>query len=267
MQFWSLEELAKQELAVHEIGQEVAPGVTITRRGLLQLGVVGLAGVLAPGCSSPRHSLVEADLSTSTPLSIEGLVAKLRPEARQMLAAEQADEEAYLRLATQLLDAYEPEEPWALREPRDGGFSMNRVAWMAPVLVFSIHMRPGSKLPLHDHRHYNGVLYCEEGSVRCRNFDIVQPDGAPLDIAAGEVPPQGEDFLIRENADLTFGPGKYSTLTRDRDNIHDVEAGPDGCVLTDLFTYFRPEARSYGLDWDGEPLEQGGNVYRAAWKS
>ena len=143
---------------------------------------------------------------------------------------------------------------------------MDPFAAMPPVIVLNIHMRPGSRIDLHDHRHYNGVLYCTEGSVRCRNFDIVQPDGQRLDVVAGEVPPKDEDFLIRQSSDATLRPGIASMLSRDRDNIHHVEAGPDGCQLTDLFTYFRREARSYGLDWDEKPLSRGSDLYQVRWK-
>ena len=137
---------------------------------------------------------------------------------------------------------------------------------MPPVVVFDIHMRPGSKIHLHDHRHYNGVLLCKEGSVRCRNFDIVQPDGKQLDIVSGEVP-SGDDFLIRQNKDATLERGQLSTLSRDRDNIHHSDAGPDGCKLADLFTYFRREARSYELDWDAKPLQRDGDTYKVAWRT
>ena len=154
-----------------------------------------------------------------------------------------------------------------MRDVPEAGFGMNTAAWMPPVVVFDIHMRPGSKIHLHDHRHYNGVLFCNEGSVRCRNFDIDWKDGEARDVAAGEVPPAGEDFFIRQNKDALLEPGQYATLARDRDNIHHVEAGPDGCTLTDLFTYFRREARSYELEWDEQPMSSGGDVYRVSWKS
>lgn len=200
-------------------------------------------------------------------MTIEQLLSQLRPEAKRMIASEQPDELSYLEAVSKLLARYEPEEPWAMRDIGDSGWRMNTAARMPPIVVFDIHMRPGSKIHLHDHRHYNGVLQCHEGSVRCRNFDIVQPDGHRLDIAAGEVPPRGEDFLIRQNKDSTLTRGQLSTLSRDRDNIHHIEAGPEGCKLADLFTYFRREARSYSLEWDERPLSRGADVYRVAWKS
>jgi hypothetical protein len=91
--------------------------------------------------------------------------------------------------------------------------------------------------------------------------------GKSLNIAAGEVPSADEDFLIRENKDATLDRGQHSTLSRDRDNIHHIEAGPHGCKLADLFTYFRQEARSYELDWNEKPTSRNGATYKVSWRS
>ena len=266
MQFWTLDEIQDHAMADHEVGEEISPGVTITRRRILQVGLAGAAGLFAAGCTGGGTRMEPSSELEGGPLTIGQLIAQVRPEARRMIASDQPDEAAYLAAVSSLLARYEPEEPWSMREPGDGRWNMNTVARVPPVIVFEIRMRPGSKIDLHDHRHYNGVLLCREGSVRCRNFDIVQPDGGPLDIASGEVP-TSEDFLIRENRDAVLVRGSRSALSRDRDNIHLVEAGPDGCVLSDLFTHFRPEARSYGIEWDGRPMARGGDLYRVSWRS
>ena len=266
MQFWTLDEIKQHAMADHEVGEEISPGVTITRRRILQVGLAGAAGLLATGCTSTGRKVELAEEAASTSLSVGQLVSQIRPQAKRMIASDRPNESAYLAAVSSLLARYKPEEPWSMRDIGESGWGMNRAAWIPPVVVFDIHMRPGAKIHLHDHRHYNGVLMCTEGSVRCRNFDIVQPDGQQLDIAAGEVPTDS-DFLIRQNKDSTLERGQLSTLSRDRDNIHHVEAGPDGCKLADLFTYFRREARSYELVWDEQPLTNRGDVYRVSWKS
>lgn len=266
MQFWTLDEIEHHAMADHETGEEIAPGVTITRRRILQVGLAGAAGLLAVGCAAPGakpEATTEPDAGT---LTIEQLLARVRPRAVRMIASERPDEAAYLSAVSSLLARYRPDRPWSPQEPREGGWTMNPVARVPPVIVFDIHMRPGSRIDLHDHRHYNGVLLCREGSVRCRNFDIVQPDGRNLDIAGGEVP-AGDDFLIRQNRDAILTRSEASTLSRDRDNIHHVEAGPDGCVLADVFTHFRPEARSYAIAWNEKPVSRGGDVYQVSWRS
>ncbi len=266
MQFWTLDEIEHHAMADHEVGEEIAPGVTITRRRILQVGLAGAAGLLAAGCAGPGGNASPTTGPEDEALTIEQLLARVRPEARRMITSDRPDEAAYLAAVSSLLARYQPEAPWSMREPRDGQWTMNTVARVPPVIVFEIHMRPGSKIDLHDHRHYNGVLVCREGSVRCRNFDIVQPDGRTLDVAGGEVP-TGEDFLIRQNRDAVLTRGRRSTLSRDRDNIHLVEAGPEGCVMSDLFTHFRPEARSYSIAWDGTPVSRGSDLYKVSWRS
>lgn len=273
MQFWTLDEIEQHAMADHEVGEEISPGVTITRRRILQVGVAG-AGLLAMASATgsamglPRGAMRAG--AGVEPLTIEQLLAEIRPRAMRMIASDSAssrpDESAYLDAVSRLLARYTPEEPWSLRPIGDQGWSMNAAGRIPPIVVFDIHMQPGSMIELHDHRHYNGVLRCNEGSVRCRNFDIVQPDGARLDIAGGEVPAADESFLIRENKDAVLVPGAYSTLSRDRDNIHHVEAGPEGCKLSDVFTYFRREARSYGLEWDAKPVSNRSDTYEVAWK-
>ncbi|MEM0983741.1 MAG: hypothetical protein AAGI17_07320 [Planctomycetota bacterium] len=266
MQFWTLDEIEQHAMADHEVGEEISPGVTVTRRRILQLGLAGAAGLLVggPALGRVRGAL---DDDPDSPLRIHQLMAELWPRAKELIGADRPDEAAYLAAVTRLLTRYTPIEPWWMGPPNENGFAMHPAARMPPVVVFDIHMQPGATIHLHDHRHYNGVLLCNEGSYRCRNFDIVQPDGRGLDVAAGEVPPVGEDFLIRQNADKTLVPGEFSTLSRDRDNIHHVEAGPDGCKLTDVFTHFRPEARSHRIEWDDQPLEKRGDVYRVAWRT
>lgn len=266
MQFWSLDEIEQHAMADHEVGEEISPGVTITRRRILQVGLAGVIGLLSTGCTATGRRNSGMEDAVAAPLTIDQLVAKLRPEAKRMIAADRPDESSYLAAVSTLLARYKPEDPWAMRDVGDSGWSMNTAAWMPPVVVFDIQMRPGSKIHLHDHRHYNGVLLCTDGSVRCRNFDIVQLDGQRLDIVAGEAP-TGDDFLIRQNKDSTLSRGQLSTLSRDRDNIHHIEASPDGCTLVDFFTYFRREARSYELDWDERPLSKGGDVYKVAWRT
>lgn len=272
MQFWTLDEIEQHAMADHEVGEEISPGVTIARRRILQVGLGGAAALLAAANASglPLRLRGEPE-SAGDAITIEQLLAKIRPQATRMIAEDRpdqrADEASYLKAVSKLLARHTPEVPWRMREPGEQGWAMNTAAWMPPVVVFDIHMQPGATIHLHDHRHYNGVLQCNEGSVRCRNFDIVQPDGASLDIAAGEVPASSESFLIRENKDLTLEPGQLSTLSRDRDNIHHVVAGPDGCKLSDVFTYFRREARSYELAWDETPLRPGGDTYEVAWES
>lgn len=187
--------------------------------------------------------------------------------ARELVASSDPDEPAYLAAVAELLRQHAPEEPWRSQPIGDSGRAMNMLAWVAPVIVYDIRMSAGARIDLHDHRHYNGIIQCRRGSLGCSNFDFVDPSGVRLDTLAEGVPPEGADFHIRRTVETTLRPGDVAALARDRDNIHEVVAGPDGCELIDVFTHFRPGARSYGIEWDRQPLVAGGDVFRASWSS
>jgi hypothetical protein len=273
MQFCTVEEITNHSLADHEAGEEISPGVVVQRRTILRLGLsaAGLAvlggGGLA-GCASgrkdPRNLADSPGTRPNHVVSADEFVAAVMPQARALIAAPAPDEEAYLAAVAALLARVEPPSAWQMY-PAGTGWEMDTIAYYPPIVLMQIKMAPRSVIHLHDHRHYNGVLLATQGAARCRNFDIVQPDGKRLDIAAGEVPAQGEDFLIRLNADTVLRPRQLSTLTRDRDNIHHVEAGDDGATLVDFFTHFSPKARSYELAWDGKAYDEANGLYRVAW--
>jgi len=275
MQFWSVDELARHAHADHDAGEEISPGVVVTRRKILRIGLsaagLALLGGAGSGCASPNHNEGHADDGARTSdkvasaASADEFVARVLPQARALIAAPAPDEEAYLKAVTALLARVDAPPKW--RTPRSPeGWSVDTFAYYPPIVLMQIEMAPKSVIHLHDHRHYNGVLLATKGTTRCRNFDIVQPDGKQLDIAAGDVPAKGEDFFIRENADAVLRPREFSTLTRNRDNIHQVEAGDDGATLVDFFTHFSPQARSYGLAWDGKPYDKANKLYQVTWK-
>lgn len=274
MQFLTVDEIAKHAHADHEAGEEISPGVVVQRRTILRVGLsaAGLAmlgGFGLPGCAAStsaagRRGESSGDGSTRA-ASADEFVAKVMPQARALIAAPAPDEEAYLTAVTALLARVEPPPTWRMF-PAGNGWEMDTTAYYPPIVLMQIKMAPKAVIHLHDHRHYNGVLLATQGAAHCRNFDIVQPDGQRLDIAAGEVPGKGEDFFIRQNADAVLRPRQLSTLTRDRDNIHHVEAGDEGATLVDFFTHFSPKARSYELAWDGKPYDETKGLFKVAWK-
>lgn len=274
MQFMTVDEIAKHALADHERGEEISPGVVVERRTILRFGVAaaGLAAVSGLGLAGCASRAKDSGNLTNTrgtkptrAASADEFVAAVMPQARALIAAPAPDEEAYLAAVTALLARVEPPPEWQMF-PAGKGWEMDNIAYYPPIVLMQIKMAPKSVIHLHDHRHYNGVLLATQGAARCRNFDIVQPDGKRLDIAAGEVPGKGEDFLIRQNADTVLRPRQLSTLTRDRDNIHHVEAGDEGATLVDFFTHFSPKARSYELAWDGKAYDEAKGLYKVAWK-
>ena len=108
MQFWTLDEIEHHAMADHEVGEEIAPGVTITRRRILQVGLASAAGLLAAGCTGPGEKAAPATSPEEDALTIEQLLARVRPEARRMIASDRPDEAAYLAAVSSLLARYQP---------------------------------------------------------------------------------------------------------------------------------------------------------------
>jgi len=282
MQFMTVEQIAQKScpnLTDHEAGEEISPGVVIHRRTILRVGfsVAALTGLGSlgglGGCASGQAGEDSAtaggpeNKSLLRPqLTVNDFLHQIRPQARELIGEPTPNEEAYLTAVATLLARVRPDATWKMFAAGKG-FEMDTIAYYPPVVLFQIKMSPNSVIHLHDHRHYNGVLLATAGAARVRNFDIVDDAGARLDVVTGGVPAKNADFLIRQNNDATLSAGVLSTLSRDRDNIHHVEAGPEGCTLVDFFTHFRPEARSYELAWDGKAFDEAKRLYKVAWKN
>ena len=89
MQFWTLDEIEEHAMADHEVGEEISPGVTITRRRILQVGLAGAAGLFAAGCTATGTRVERSSETEGGPLTIGQLIAQVRPEARRMIASDQ----------------------------------------------------------------------------------------------------------------------------------------------------------------------------------
>jgi hypothetical protein len=100
------------------------------------------------------------------------------------------------------------------------------------------------------------VLTVTEGTVQIRTFEIVGPDTRPS---------KGSTFRIRETNRAVLSKGAQSTLSRIRDNIHDLRAGPAGARFIDFFTLFRQDAHSAYLNVAEQPNDPTNNAFDATW--
>ncbi|WP_169978510.1 cupin domain-containing protein [Tautonia rosea] len=264
MLFTSVEELARTRAFEegHEPGVEIADGVRIVRRQAFRLAAYGLGvATLGGGRSIARQDDTGpfGRGPTAQPLDFDGMVDRLRPLARRLVAEDDPDEETYLRAVAELLSRLDPiPEPWSEpRFPPGGDQAYGLSLWYPPLVVFEIVMKPGAVIELHDHRFYNGVLMAVEGRVQVRNFEIFDRE---------DLPPMGEEFLIRQTASRALEPGQSASLSRTRDNLHEVRAGDREVRLLDVFTYFRPEARSFEIAFDDRPIDRDRGLYKVAWK-
>lgn len=264
MQFQTIDQIERSLIDDHDTGEVIAPGVIVARRDVLRLSALGLAWLALPGWVRAQ------EVKTATRREgerIELVMAEVRALATKLIADENADEEAYLQAVAKLVGRMQgPPEPWFGWQMNRSRWDMDVVWYSQPVVLYQLKFEPDAVIDLHDHRHYNGLLLGVDGQVGVRNFDIVPEEGVPLEMRRGVVPPVGKEFLVRETATQMLGPGDVSTLTRDRDNLHVVKAGPKGGSCLDIFTHFNREARSYSLEWSGKPEKGTTDTYRASWE-
>lgn len=234
--------------ADHEVGEQIADGVWIERRTILRLGVASLAALLTglPTASADERADPDA-------LDLDAFVMQAQPLARQLVAAKVPDEERYLKTIARLLGRIEGIKPSRLRPKQN--YAMHKEVLFRPLIIYQMRLAPGAGIPLHDHRNYNGVLMGMEGSASCRNFEVVT-EGQPT---KGEV-------TVKLSSETELEQGVISTLSRRRDNLHELKAGRHGARLLDVFTHFGDDARSHWIRREDKPLDAEPGTYRARWR-
>ena len=242
------------ELEDQSPNEEVADGVVVTRRRMLTTSIAA-AGGLAFADTALARAPRDNELGD---ISLAELLEEALPLSRNLIGNSAANEDAYLfrvaSLIARLSDkASSPRgKIRSFRKenakPGEGRF---------PLGVVQMKMKPGGRIPHHDHRDYNGIIVGVEGSLRIKNFDIV---GGEL------VPPEGKTFQIRETLDASIIPGRYSMVGRQKNNIHDLVAGPEGAVVLDVFTFYKKNSRSFMMDVEPKARDADQGIFDAAWR-
>lgn len=270
MQFKSLADVAPSFTESELMPQEIAPGVRMHRRAIFKLSL--LATFIASLDPTSSLSRTYADDAPEERLALEELIAKIRPEAKALISAQNPDEANYVaRMAKLLSQSVELERYRSF--PGGEGWSMEPAAFVPPILLYQIQMEPNAKIEIHDHRHHNGVILVQKGDARLRCFEpALQQSESPNSSQSGDSSQSGNsrawdplaetwpdpdvEFTLKKTRDEIIRAGATATLTRITDNIHELQAGPQGCDLLDLFTNFKPNALSMRIKWDGKFLDE-----------
>ena len=249
---------------------EIDRGVLVTRRWVFGASAMAAASLTLPSMArlvaqEGNRQGEKTSNQAADAMSLEQFLSNTRPAARAMVQSTAPDEEAFIELAMQQLSRLE-DVGVSRFHPGGEGWTMDMSAYVPPIMLYQIRMEPKSVISLHDHRYHNGVLSVREGAVRVRNFDIYEPDDEKKwDVTAGKVPAMGDSFLIQEKKDVILKVGEQAGLTRSRENIHQVEAGPDGCLLYDLFANFKFNAQSFHIAWDGKYSDPAQKLCQVTW--
>lgn len=178
------------------------------------------------------------------------------------------DDEAWVHGATALLARLDapPPDPFAAMTAREQAF-LRQHGWTfrrelavpadgtrPAVICHQIHVPPDGAIPLHDHRDLFGAIVGVAGECEIRSFDIV--DGGP----------DSAEVTLQERVRCWLAPGRFSLLTRRRDNVHEFRAGPQGARLLDLFVWLAPGAGSHDLVRVDDPAGRTDRRHRARWQ-
>jgi hypothetical protein len=240
-------------------GALIADGVLVERRDVIKISLGALA-VWSLGW--PQLALAEdagAPKTKSEPdngeLAWDALLKEAIPMAEKLATAPKPNEDAYLFQLAALVARLKPVPDVTFKG--DKPVIMVDTYRKLPFIAAQFQIQPGAAIPFHDHRDYIGVLTCVSGEASIRSFDIVGEDRRP---------PKGKSFEIRETFSGILSPARVSTLSRTRDNIHDVRAGKEAVRLLDFFTFFKKEGYSAYMDVAEKPRDAEKKIYEANWK-
>jgi predicted metal-dependent enzyme (double-stranded beta helix superfamily) len=127
----------------------------------------------------------------------------------------------------------------------------------APLAIIQWRLAPGATLPAHNHNPADIISLCIEGECIVRHFDI---EGSAPDYSSKET------FLIRETRNDLLTPGRMSSLSTRRDNIHTFRAGKEGAMGIDINSILPGDKPFSFLEFADKPRDPQKRIYEAVWK-
>jgi len=195
---------------------------------------------------------------------MDAFVAQWGARADALTDAANPDEDAFLHALLAGLHTLNRDAlPARVRTVFDrDGLRTGPVAGSGALQVLEIELDPGAIIRPHNHVGYCFASVGMAGSALAQHFEV-----------EGAAPPPGANleapFFVREVASTWLTPGRTTTLTRGRANIHMFRAGPEGATLLDVGVKFDrpgPGPRAFSvLHIDDAPTDVGRRVYRAKW--
>ncbi len=215
--------------------------------------VLSLPLLLAP--STPASAWLQAG-------SFSELTRTCNSLARELLEKQALTPDEYLLRLASLGAALRPEDVPKGKLGRFAGYDppieLGPIHRELPIVIIQWRFAPFATLPPHNHTPAHVLSICLEGECRVRHFDAL--GAPPLD--------SRETFRVRETENRVLRPGRSTSLTPVRDNIHTFEAGPEGAVGFDLNTSLPGEGDWSMLELDessGRPIQGYERVFEARW--
>jgi hypothetical protein len=246
-----------------EVGAELAPGVVIERRAILQ---VPIAAALAAWLGDSNRLFGTEPGSAAGrdqgSLSWDEFIKTSVPLARELAKdASTAGQDDYLfrlaALAVRLqsapntkLFAFGGLHPKVEFAPSYRG---------RPFAIIQWRMYPHAVLPAHCHPQASVCTLGLEGEACLRHFEV-HGDAPAFDSGSSRA------FQIRETRQQVIGPKRVSTLSVARDNIHYFAAGSSGARGIDITTMYGGTGNFSFLAFDpSKPVDKVAGIFEAAW--
>jgi hypothetical protein len=244
--------------------EPIAPGCVIERRFFIRAASIAAAAFAfaSPARVSARDSETRGIVpATESSLDFEGLVKECAELAKMAQQEAGLNEEAHIfrlsAVASRLRLTSVPKGKLGMFAGLNPPVEFGPLKIAAPLAIIQWRLAPGATLPAHNHNPADVISLCLEGSCTVRHFDIV--DRAP-DYSSKET------FLIRESRNDLLTPGRMSSLSTVRDNIHTFHAGKDGAMGIDINSILPGEKPFSFLDIAEKPRDLQSRIYGAVWK-
>lgn len=259
-----MNEMKSQDRVNHEAAEmmddEPSPGFVVERRFFVRAAPIAIAA-LALGLTERVSAASRERLMESASLDFEEFIKECATLAKQAIADSSLNEEAHIfrlslaasRLALKAVPKAKLGQFAGLTPPVE--FGPLHIA--APLAIIQWRLAPGATLPAHNHTPADIISLCTEGECAIRHFDIV-----------GDAPEYSsrETFLIRETRNDLLTPGRVSSLSTNRDNIHTFQAGKEGAWGIDINSILPGNKKFSFLEFADKPRDPQKRIYEAVWK-
>jgi len=252
---------------------QLPPGVHIRRRALLRAGLALPAALLLQrlvAAHSPRTQALDDELLAFVDAwasRADALVAGESAEPTAAGAQAAPDDPAAEALLHELCAALASRDPAGFparfRDAYVGrGMITGPVGGRGALSLLEVVIEPGRELPVHNHVGYDFITLGLGGEAQARHFE---PAGAGKD-PGSEL---HQEFTVREVSSTLLVPGRTTTLTRTRANIHGFRAGSQGARMLDIGIHHAgpgagPQHFSV-LEVDEQPSDAQARLYTARW--
>jgi hypothetical protein len=244
--------------------EPIAPGYVIERRFFIRAASIATAAFAFTSTGRIVASDSKTGViipSTDPPLDFEGFVRECAELAKIAQQDASLNEEAHIfrlsAVASRLRPASVPKGKLGAFAGLNPPVEFGPLKIAAPLAIIQWRLAPGATLPAHNHNPADVISLCLEGACTIRHFDIV--DSAP-DYSSKQT------FLIRESRNDLLTPGRMSSLSTVRDNIHTFHAGKDGAMGIDINSILPGDKPFSFLDVAEKPRDPQNRLYEAAWK-